>query len=119
MCTGAATSDPARSDSNRTFVQSLVGKTIGINVFAGAQEKLIGKVLSAVASCEENAVKLVGRGDSSVCEAISEVFSQVRERYEEIQDGAWKCVVDIVVSQCKEGLKAVAGVPATYRMTNR
>ena len=79
----------------------------------------IGKVLSAVASCEENAVKLVGRGDSSVCEAISEVFSQVRERYEEIQDGAWKCVVDIVVSQCKEGLKAVAGVPATYRMTNR
>ena len=37
-----------KTDAHRTFVQSLVGKTVGINVFAGGSEKLIGKVLCAL-----------------------------------------------------------------------
>ena len=45
----AAPVDPmVGADAHRTFVQSLVGKTVGINVFAGGEEKLIGKVLHAV-----------------------------------------------------------------------
>eukprot|EP00936_MAST-01D_sp_MAST-1D-sp1_P002731 g2731.t1 len=55
----------AAGDSHRTFVQSLVGKTVGINVYASAKERLIGKVLSADSEADVLTVRHIRNNGSA------------------------------------------------------